>query len=125
MVSTKRALTLTSLLTVFGAGWLAVPDMMARYWKMVPNGTVDYMGRRYGAVLIGLGVAVWLERKALNTEARRALVVGALVALVPTTALSLYGVLAMKLNAWPPFVVELSMTLGLAWALFAKSDPAA
>ena len=124
MINAKRALTVTSLLTVFGAGWLIAPDFMGRYWKMVPNDALDYMGRRYGAALIGLGVTVWLARNALNTQARRALMIGALVALVPTTALSLYGALAMGLNAWPPFVVELIMTVSMAWALFAKSDPA-
>jgi hypothetical protein len=112
-------------LAVFGIGWLTMPDVMAQYWKMVPGDTVDYMGRRYGAVLIGLGVAVWLARNALNTQARRALMIGALVALVPTTSLSLYGALVLGLNAWPPFVVELVMTLSMAWVLLIKSDPVA
>ncbi len=123
MADTKRALTATSLLAVFGAGWLMTPSIMARYWNMVPNQALDYMGRRYGAVLIGLGVTVWLARNALNTQARRALMIGALVALAPTTALSLYGALALGLNAWPPFAVELVMTVGIAWVLFIKSDP--
>jgi hypothetical protein len=81
------------------------------------------MGHRYGALLIGLGVTVWLGRNALNTQARRALMTGALVSLVLTTALSLYGALALGLNAWAPFVVELTLTLGMAWALFVKPDP--
>jgi hypothetical protein len=123
MVNTKRALTLSSLLAVFGAGWLIMPNFMARYWGMVPNEILDYMGRRYGAVLIGLGVTGWLARNALNTQARRALMIGAFVALVPTSALSLYGALALGLNAWAPFVVELIITVGIAWVLFIKSDP--
>lgn len=125
MVNGKRALIATSLLAVFGTGWLTMPDAMAQYWKMAPGEPLDYMGRRYGAVLIGLGVAVWLARNALNTQARRALMIGALVALVPTTALSLYGALVLGLNAWPPFAVELVMTLGMAWVLFIKPDPVA
>jgi hypothetical protein len=125
MVNTKRAFIATSLLAVFGIGWLTMPNAMAQYWKMAPGETLDYMGRRYGAVLIGLGVAVWLARNALNTQARRALMIGALVALVPTTALSLYGALALGMNAWPAFAVELVMTLGMAWVLFVKSDPIA
>lgn len=125
MVNAKRSLTATSLLAIFGAGWLIVPDGMARYWKMAPNESLDYMGRRYGAALIGLGVAVWIARNALNTQARRALMIGALVALLPTTALSLYGVLTLELNAWSPFAIELVMTLGLAWVLFIRPDPVA
>ena len=125
IVTAKRALIVASFLAVFGTGWLIVPGVMSGVWKMVPGEGLEYMGRRYGAVLIGLGVALWLARNALNTQARRALMIGALVALVPTTALSLYGAVALGLNAWSPFAVELVMTLGIAWALFVKPDPAA
>jgi hypothetical protein len=74
-------------------------------------------------LLIGLGVTVWLARNALNTQARRALMIGAFVSLVLTTALSLYGALTLGLNAWPAFVVELVLTAGMAWALFLRPDP--
>jgi hypothetical protein len=49
--------------------------------------------------------------------------IGALVSLVLTTALSLYGALKLGLNAWPPFAVELVLTAGMAWVLFVKPDP--
>jgi hypothetical protein len=90
---------------------------------MAPGESLNYMGHRYGALLIGLGVTVWLGRNALNTQARRALMIGAFVSLVLTTALSLYGALALGLNAWPAFAVELALTAGMAWALFVKPDP--
>jgi hypothetical protein len=64
-----------------------------------------------------------LARDALNTQARRALMIGALVSLVLTTALSLYGAVALGLNAWPPFAVELTLTVGMAWALFMRPEP--
>lgn len=90
---------------------------------MAPGETLNYMGHRYGALLVGLGVTVWLGRNALNTQARRALMIGAFVSLVLTTALSLYGALALGLNAWPAFAVELALTVGMAWVLFMKPDP--
>ena len=71
----------------------------------------------------GLAVTVWLGRNALNTQARRALMIGALVSLVLTTALSLYGALALGLNAWPAFFVEVVLTIGLAWVLFIQPEP--
>jgi hypothetical protein len=123
MFNAKRALTATTLMGVFGVGWLFVPDAMGRYWKMAPGEDLNYMGHRYGALLIGLGVTVWLARNALNTQARRALMIGAFVSLVLTTALSLYGALTLGLNAWPAFVVELVLTAGMAWALFLRPDP--
>jgi hypothetical protein len=123
MLNSKRALTATTLMGVFGIGWLLVPDALGRYWKMAPGENLNYLGHRYGALLIGLGVTVWLGRNALNTQARRALMISAFVSLLLTTALSLYGALALGLNAWAPFAVELTLTAGMAWVLFMKPDP--
>jgi hypothetical protein len=124
MTSSKRALTATTLMGVFGLAWFCMPDAMAKYWRIAPGENLNYMGHRYGALLIGLGVTVWLGRNALNTAARRALMVGALVSLVLTTALSLYGALALGLNAWPAFGVELALTVGMTWALMVRPEPA-
>ena len=123
MINSKRALTATTLMGVFGVGWLIMPGVLGRYWRMAPGENLNYMGHRYGALLIGLGVTVWLARNALNTQARHALMVGAFVSLVLTTALSLYGALSLGLNAWAPFAVELVLTVGLGWVLFTKREP--
>ena len=123
MINSRLVLTATTVLGIFGAGWLMVPDSMARYWEIAPSASLDYMGHRYGALLIGLAVTVWLGRNALNTQARRALMMGAFVSLVLTTALSVYGALALGLNAWVPSAIEGALTLGLAWVLFIRSEP--
>jgi hypothetical protein len=123
MITTKLVLTATTVLGVFGMGWLLAPDAMGRYWQMVPGEHFNYMGSRYGVLLIGLAVTVWLGRDTLNTKGRRALMIGAFVSMALTTALSLYGALALQLNAWPAFIVELLLTLGLAWVLFIKTEP--
>jgi hypothetical protein len=123
MVNSKVALTATTVLGVFGLGWLLVPDVLARYWTMAPGDSLTYLGRRYGALLIGLALTVWLGRNAPNTAARRALMIGAFASLTLTTALSLYGALALGLNAWPAFAVEFVLTGGLAWTLFIKPEP--
>jgi hypothetical protein len=123
MITTKLVLTATTVLGIFGLGWFIAPDAMGRYWQMVPGEHFNYMGSRYGVLLIGLAVTVWLGRDVLNTKGRRALMIGAFVSLSLTTALSLYGALVFGLNAWPAFTVELLLTLGLAWVLFIKSEP--
>lgn len=123
MISSKLVLTATTVLGIFGLGWFIAPDAMGRYWQMAPGENLNYMGSRYGVLLIGLAVTVWLGRNALNTKARRALMIGAFVSMALTTALSLYGALALGLNAWAPFVVELLLTTGLAWVLFIKPEP--
>ena len=96
---------------------------MTNYWKIDPGDNLNYMGRRYGAFLLGLIVALWLARNAPNTQARRALMIGALFTLALTTALSLYGALELALNAWPAVVVEFVLVIGFVWVLFIKPEP--
>jgi hypothetical protein len=116
-------ITTAVLIGIFGLGWLIVPDVMGNYWRIDPGDNLDYMGRRYAAFMLGLVVALWLARNATNTQARRALMIGALVALALTSAISLYGALALALNAWPAFFVEFVLVMGFVWVLFIKPEP--
>jgi len=122
-MNSKLVLTAsTAAFGIFGAGWLIVPGMFYKYWAIVPDAD-QYMGRRYGAFMVGLMVISWLARQAPNTQARRAILVGSLVSWVLTDALSLYGALVLGLNAWWPFVVELALVVGFVWVLFIKPEP--
>ena len=123
-MNSKLVLTVTAVLIgIFGLGWLIVPDVMGNYWKIDPGDNLNYVGRRYGAFLLGLVLAMWLARNAPNTQARLALMIGALFTLALTTALSLYGALVLALNAWPAVVVEFVLVMGFVWALFIKPEP--
>lgn len=81
------------------------------------------MGHRYAAFMLGLVAAMWLSRNAPNTRARRALMIGAFLALALTAIISLYGALALSLNAWPAVVVEFVLVVGFVWVLFIKPEP--
>ena len=123
-MNSKLVLTTTAVLIgIFGFGWLIVPDVMGNYWRMDPGENLNYMGHRYAAFMLGLVVALSLARSAPNTHARRALMIGALVALALTTAISLYGALALALNAWPAVIVESVLAMGFVWVLFVKPEP--
>jgi hypothetical protein len=106
---------------IFGAGWFLMPEMFYKYWAITPDPN-DYMGRRYGAFMLGLMTISWMARSVANTQARRAVMMGSLVGWVLTDALSLYGV-TLGLNAWAPFAVELVLVLGFIWVLFVKPEP--
>jgi hypothetical protein len=124
-MNSRVALTLSAAaFGIFGAGWFLVPEMFYKYWAIVPDPN-QYMGRRYGAFMLGLMVISWLARDVPNTQARRAIMVGSLVCWVLTDALSLYGAVALGLNAWWPFGVELALAIGFVWALFIKPEPVA
>ena len=123
-MNSKFVLTTTAVLIgIFGLGWLIVPDVMGNYWKIDPGDNLNYMGHRYGAFLLGLVVALWLARNAPNTQARRALMIGALFTLALTTVISLYGALGLALNAWPAVIVEFVLVMGFVWVLFIKPEP--
>jgi len=111
------------LIGIFGLGWLIAPEAMGNYWRIDPGDNLNYMGHRYAAFMLGLVVALWLSRNAANTQARRALMIGALVALALTTAISVYGALALALNAWPAVAVESVLVIGFVWVLFIKPEP--
>ena len=122
-MSSKMVMTAsTAAFGIFGSGWFLLPEMMYKYWAIVPDPN-QYMGRRYGAFMLALAVISWLARSAPNTRARRAILMGSLVAWVLTDALSLYGALTLGLNAWPAFGVELALAVGFVWVLFIRPEP--
>ncbi len=124
--SSKIVLTATAVLIgIFGLGWLIVPNVMGDYWRIGPGDNLNYMGHRYAAFMLGMVVALWLARNAPNTRARRALMIGAFVALALTTAISVYGAVALALNAWPTVAVESVLLMGFVWVLFIKPEPVA
>ena len=111
------------LLFVVGATWLAAPSVLYSSLDIEPDGTLEYMGRRYSAYIMGLALAMWLARNAGDSPAGRALMFGGLVALGLTSLASLYGALALGLSTWAGFIVEGLVALGFAWALFFKPQP--
>ena len=123
-MKSKLVLTYAAFLYgFFGAGWLIVPNILGKFWAIAPGDNFTYMGHRYGAFMLGLPVAAWLMRDMPNTPARRALMIGTFVASLLTAAASLYGAVALGLNGWPAFAMELPLFLGLAWVLFIKPEP--
>lgn len=109
-------------LLIFGSGWLLLPGMMYKYWAIMPD-PHEYMGRRYGAFMLGLAVISWIVSNEPNTRARRAVLIGSLIAWIMTDALSLYGALSLGLNAWPAFGVEFVLVVGFVWVVLVKPEP--
>jgi len=123
-MNSKLVLTYAAFLYgFFGVAWLIAPNALGKFWGIAPGDNFTYMGQRYGAFMLGLPVAVWMIRGMPNTPARRALMVGTFVASFLTAAVSLYGALALGLNGWPAFIMELPSFAGLAWVLFIKPEP--
>jgi hypothetical protein len=123
-MTSKIVLSVTAVsIGIFGVGWLVAPDALGAYWRIAPGENLTYMGHRYGCFMLGLVAAMWLSRNAPHTRTRRALMIGALVALTLTTVVSVYGALALGLNAWPAVATESFLVAGFVWVLFVKPEP--
>ncbi len=123
-MSSKIVLTATGVwIGLIGAAWLVMPAILSNFWGVAPDDNFTYMGQRDGALMLGLAVTAWVARNAPNTQARRALMIGSLVALALLTGLSAYGALALGLNTWGPVVAESLFVMGFVWVLFIKPEP--
>lgn len=111
------------MLGIVGVPWSVVPSVFVGFWHIEPSTGATYLGNRMGTLLFGLAVTAWLGRKAANTEARRALMHGALVALVLMTAQSIYSAVALGYTTRMPALGEGLLTLGFVWVLFIRPEP--
>lgn len=122
-MNSKIALTASAaVFGLFGLGWFFTPETLSKYWGIVPDAG-GYMGQRYGAFMLGFMMISLLARKAANTQARRAIMIGSLFAWVLTDALSIYGAVVLNLNAWGAVAVESLLVVGFVFVLFVKPEP--
>jgi hypothetical protein len=121
-LKSKHVLTASAVVFgIFGVAWLFAPAMFYENWAIPPDPEF-LMGRRYAAFMLGLMTISWMARSVVNTKARRAIMMGSLVAWVLTDALNLYAV-TLGQKALAPFIVELLLVLGFVWTLFVKPEP--
>lgn len=122
LLKSKHVLTASAVVFgIFGVGWFFAPAVFYNNWALAPD-PEHLMGRRYGAFMLGLMTISWMARSVANTQARRAIMMGSLVAWVLTDALNVYAV-TLGVNALAPAIVELLLVLAFAWTLFIEPEP--
>jgi hypothetical protein len=105
-----------------GIGSVVVPD----FFMSLYGATLDAIGRSMmqfgGAWLIGLGLLAWLVRDAEESETRRSIVTGFMLTYLVGLVVSVIGALsgAMNYMAWSPVGINVVLSLGYAYFLFAK-----
>lgn len=118
----KPFLTLASLLiAVLGCGWLLLPEAMLGRWGVQTDPVGLFLGRRYGAMLLGYAVILWLGRAAGPSAARTAILAGGafvtcFIALVSAGG-ALTGIVAS--GAWITVAVEGLLACGFLYFLVA------
>jgi uncharacterized protein involved in cysteine biosynthesis len=112
----------------FGLAFVFAPvQTIATYGPEVNTPAWRYVAQLFGAAMVGYGVMNWLARNTVDSEARHALVVGNLVAMVLGFALSLIAQLQGVVNAlgWSSVLIYGVLALGFARYAFARRSGAA
>jgi hypothetical protein len=105
------------LVTLLGIGWLGFPQTMLGWWAVQGDSVAIYMARRYGGLLFGYAVILWLGRQAPPSPAKNAILAGGVVVTTVMTALSLLGVLTGTVGpaAWSAVVIEAVLAAGFSY----------
>lgn len=111
------AAALTLLLAI---GWTFFPAAMLSWWSVRGDEITVYVARRYGCLLFGYTVILWLGRSAPPSPARTAILAGGAVVTIAMTALSLFGALSGVVGAavWSAVAIEalLAVAFTYYWA---------
>jgi hypothetical protein len=67
---------------ILGPGWLFAGSFLLRRWGVSADGSALLVGRRIGAVYIGLAVLLFFVRSTARSEAKTAVAIGFAIALV-------------------------------------------
>ena len=91
-----------------GIGWLLFPSEMLTLWGATPDGVATYIGRRYGALMLGYTAILWHSRNASASPARGAILAGAALVTAMLAILSLIGALTAVVSpaVWIAVVIE-------------------
>jgi hypothetical protein len=105
---------------IFGLGFILAPAWSLQPYGTSTNLTGEFLGRYFGASLIGLAFVNWLTR---NT-ASKGLLAGLFVTMVLGFVVALYDKFAGSGNAliWLNVVIYLLLAIGFGYFAFMKKD---
>lgn len=104
---------------VLGVGYLFFGELVVGRWQIQPTESVLLLGRRMGALYLGLSVILFLARSAPVSTARTALCKGGMVVGSLLAILGLYEYSAGRAGSaiLASVVVETLVAVGFIWVL--------
>ncbi len=105
----------SALLVLLGPAWLLLPGTMLGRWGVQSDAIGAFMARRYGAMLIGYAVVMWLARDSGPAPARAAILGGGAFVTALVALLSVGGALthAIGPGAAATVVIEALLAVGI------------
>jgi hypothetical protein len=96
----KSIAVVTSIIAfALGVGYILAGELVVGRWQIRVSGDVLLMGRRIGALYLGLSTMFFLARSAAASEARTALVCGTGIALSLLVLLGIYELMLGHVGA--------------------------
>jgi hypothetical protein len=120
-MSFKTIAVISAMVTlVLGAGYLFFGALVVGRWQIEPTDSVLLLGRRMGALYLGLSVIVFLARSAPVSPARTAVCAGAAVMCSLLAILGVYELSAGRIGSaiLASVAIEALLALGYIWILF-------
>ncbi len=118
----KTLAVVTSIIAfVLGAGYILAGELVVGRWQIQVTGEVLLMGRRIGALYIGLSAMFFLSRSAAASEARSALAFGTGIALSLLVLFGIYELMVGHVGAGilASMVVEALLAACYFWVFLA------
>jgi hypothetical protein len=117
-------LTIAAIIAIaFGLGFVAAPALMLTQYGIVASPGTAIMARFFGAVLLNLGLVLFLARRVREPGTRAGIVHGSLVGAVLGLLVAIHGQRIGAVNAlgWSTVAVYAFLMLGYAYFAFGKS----
>ncbi|HEY7459159.1 MAG TPA: hypothetical protein VH765_10430 [Xanthobacteraceae bacterium] len=106
---------------ILGIGWFFAGNVLHKRWGIESTASSLLIGRRLGAVYLGISAMLFLGRSAPPSDLRTAVCVGMFAALAILAGLGLFELRAHR--AGPGILVsvvlEIILAAGFAWVLLA------
>jgi len=106
---------------ILGVGYLFVGELVVGRWQIQPTDSVLLLGRRMGALYLGLSVITFLARSAPVSVARTAVCAGAVVVCSLLAILGIFEFSAGRAGSaiLVSVLIEFLLALGFIWVLLA------
>jgi hypothetical protein len=102
---------------ILATGWLLFGRLFLKRWGITATATDLMLGRRIGAIYLGLSVIFFLARTAPPSNLRTSLSVGALIVCTLLAALGLYELKARRVGPAMLISVAVEIVLAIGYAM--------
>jgi hypothetical protein len=121
----KSFMIITAIVAfIFGLGFIVAPTVSLDFYGVTVNVTGEFLGRYFGASLIGTAFLAWLTRNAPASPTRRGVLASLFVTMLLGFLVAFYDTFAGAGNAlvWLNVGIYLVLAIGFAYFTFKKED---